>query len=134
MALKIALKPKEKLIIGGAVITNGPVRSSFVIENSVPILREKNIMSLQEADSPCKRIYFTIQLMYIDEANLADHHRTYWNLVKDVAAAAPSKKLLLQQISEDILSSKYYQAMKLTRKLIAYEQEAINHVRNIKST
>ena len=134
MALKIALKPKEKLIIGGAVITNGPVRSSFAIENSVPILREKNIMSLQEADSPCKRIYFTIQLMYIDEANLADHHRTYWNLVKDVAAAAPSKKLLLQQISEDILSSKYYQAMKLTRKLIAYEQEAINHVRNIKST
>ena len=134
MALKIALKPKEKLIIGGAVITNGPVRSSFVIENSVPILREKNIMSLQEADSPCKRIYFTIQLMYIDEANLADHHRTYWNLVKDVAAAAPSKKLLLQQISENILSSKYYQAMKLTRKLIAYEQEAIDHVRNIKST
>ena len=91
-------------------------------------------MSLQEADSPCKRIYFTIQLMYIDEANLADHHRTYWNLVKDVAAAAPSKKLLLQQISEDILGSKYYQAMKLTRKLIAYEQEAINHVRNTKST
>lgn len=134
MALKIALKPKEKLIIGGGVITNGPVRSSFVIENSVPILRERNIMSLQEADSPCKRIYFTIQLMYIDEANLADHHRTYWNLVKDVAAAAPSRKLLLQQISEDILSSRYYQAMKLTRKLIAYEQEAIDHVRNIKST
>jgi flagellar protein FlbT len=134
MALKIALKPTEKLIIGGAVITNGPVKSSFVIENSVPILREKNIMSLQEADSPCKRIYFTIQLMYIDEANLADHHKTYWNLVKDVAAAAPSKKPLLQQISEDILNSRYYQAMKLTRKLIAYEQEAINHVRNIKST
>jgi flagellar biosynthesis repressor protein FlbT len=134
MALKIVLKPKEKLIIGGGVITNGPARSSFVIENSVPILREKNIMSLQEADSPCKKIYFTIQLMYIDEANLADHHRTYWNLVKDVAAAAPSRKLLLQQISEDILSSRYYQAMKLTRKLIAYEQEATNHVRNIKST
>jgi flagellar biosynthesis repressor protein FlbT len=134
MALKIALKPNEKLIIGGAVITNGAERCSLVIENRVPILRERDIMSQQEADSPCRKIYFTIQLMYIDEGNLADHHRIYWNLVKDVAAAAPSKKLLLQQISEDILSSKYYQAMKLTRKLIAYEQEAINHVRNIKST
>jgi flagellar biosynthesis repressor protein FlbT len=133
MALKLALKPNEKLIIGGAVITNGALRSTFVIDNSVPILRARDIMSLPEADSPCRRIYFTIQLMYIDEENLADHHRTYWNLVKDVAAAAPSKKLLLQQISEDILNSRYYQAMKLTRKLIAYEQEAIKHVCDIKS-
>jgi flagellar protein FlbT len=134
MALKIALKSNEKLIIGGAVITNGAERISIVIENRVPILRERDIMSQHEADSPCRKIYFTIQLMYIDEGNLADHHRIYWNLVKDVAAAAPSRKPLLQQISEDILNSKYYQAMKLTRKLIAYEQEAINHVRNIKSS
>jgi flagellar biosynthesis repressor protein FlbT len=129
MPLKIVLKPSEKLIIGGAVIANGPAKSSFIIENYVPILREKDIMSVQMADSPCKRIYFAIQLMYVDEKNMPEHHKTFWDLVKDVSEAAPSRKLLLKEISENILNYKYYQALKLTRKLIEYEQEVINRVR-----
>jgi flagellar protein FlbT len=130
MALKITLKPQEKLIISGAVITNGAGRSDFVVENSVPILRQKDIMSLKDADSPCKKIYFAIQLMYVDGKNMAEHHRAYWELVQDVAAAAPSQKPLLQEISENILQDRHYQALKLTKKLIAYEQEVINRVRS----
>ena len=130
MALKIALKPQEKLIISGAVITNGAGRSDFIVENSVPILRQKDIMSLNAADSPCKKIYFAIQLMYVDGKNMAEHHRAYWELVQDVAAAAPSRKPLLQEISENILQDRHYQALKLTKKLIAYEQEVINRVRS----
>ncbi len=130
MALKITLKPHEKLIIGGAVITNGGNRSDLIVENNVPILREKDIMSLKDADSPCRRIYFVIQLMYVDEKGLTEHHKTYWELVKDVAEAAPSTKGLLTEISENIVHNRYYQALKLTRKLIEYEQEVIDHVRS----
>lgn len=129
MGLKISLKPRERMIIGGAVVANGNAKSEFVVENNVPILREKDIMSERDADSPCKRIYFVIQLMYIDEKNLVDHHRTYWTLVKDIVGAAPSTLPLIDQISEQILSGKHYQALKLARKLIEYEQEAIKHVR-----
>lgn len=130
MSLKITLKPYEKFIIGGAVIANGDAKSTFIVENDVPILREKDIMTLASADTPCKRIYFAIQLMYIDGKNLPEHHKTFWELVSDVAQAAPSRKPMLQEISNDILNDRYYQALKLTRKLIEYEQEVINHVRN----
>jgi flagellar biosynthesis repressor protein FlbT len=129
MALKITLKPHERLIIGGAVITNGSTGTDLVVENNVPILRQKDIMSLSDADSPCRRIYFTIQLMYVDEKDLPDHHRIYWELVKDVAGAAPSQKERIAEISNLVLNRHYYQALKLTKKLIAYEQEMINHVR-----
>jgi len=134
MALKIALKPYEKLIIGGAVITNGKTRSDFVVENNVPILRKKDIMSLPAADSHCKKIYFAIQLMYVDEKNISEHHKVFWELVKEFVEAAPSRKPLLHEISKNILQNKYYQALKLTRKLIDYEQEAIKNVCNCKST
>jgi flagellar protein FlbT len=130
MALKLTLKPHERLIINGTVIANSEAKSEFIIENNVPILREKDIMSLQQADSPCKRIYFVIQLMYIDGKNMPEHHKIFWELVKDVAEAAPSRKPLLHEISDNILNNKYYQALKLTRKLIDYEQEVINRVRN----
>ncbi|MEN6374027.1 MAG: flagellar biosynthesis repressor FlbT [Smithella sp.] len=130
MALKITLKPYEKFIIGGAVIKNSDAKSIFVVENDVPILRQKDIMTLVSADTPCKRIYFTIQLMYVDGNNMAEHHKTFWDLVKDVVEAAPSRKPILQEISNDILNERYYKALKLTKKLIEYEQEVINNVRN----
>ena len=129
MALKITLKPHERLIIGGAVITNGSTGTDLVVENNVPILRQKDIMSLHDADSPCRRIYFTIQLMYVDEKNLPEHHRIYWELVKDVAGAAPSQKGRFAEISNLLLNRQYYQALKLTKKLMEYEREATKHVR-----
>lgn len=130
MSLKITLKSNERVIIGGAVIVNGPNRSDLVVENSVPILRQKDVLTEKEADSPCKRIYFVIQLMYVDEKKLTEYHKTYWELVKDVVKAAPSTLVLIDQISGYVLSCKYYQALKVARKLIDYEQEVISHVRN----
>ena len=130
MALKITLKPYERVIVGGAVVTNGSTKTNLVIENDVPILREKDIMKEQDADTPCRRIYFVIQLMYIDERNMLEHHNMYWKLVQDVLKAAPSVLVLVDQISEHILGGRYYKALKLARKLIDYEQEVVNNVRN----
>ena len=129
MALKISLKPDEKMIISGAVVTNGKAKSDLFIENRVTILREKDIMREAEADTPCRRIYFVIQLMYIDEKNVVDYHKTYWELVRDVLAAAPSTLNLIDPISRHILNEKYYEALKLTRKLMNYEEEVVKHAK-----
>ena len=128
MPLKITLKPHERMIVGGAVISNGNTRCDLLIENKVPILRQKDIMREKDAGSPCRKIYFTIQLMYIDEENVTEHHNTYWKLVQDTIKAAPSMLVLIDQISDHILNNKYYQALRLARKLIDYEQEIIDHV------
>lgn len=129
MALKITLKPHEKLIIGGAVIINGSARSDLIVENNVPVLRKKDILNEKSANTPCRRIYLVIQLMYIDEKNLVEYHNTYWKLVRDVITAAPSTLGLIDKISEHILNSRYYQALKTAKQLIEYEEEAIKNVR-----
>lgn len=128
MALKIRLKPKERVIIGGAIVTNGNNNSDLVIENNIPILREKDIMNKEDANTPCRRIYFVIQLMYVDEKNIADLHNTYWQLVRDVVDASPSTIFFIDQISQYILSGQYYKALKVAHKLIEYEQEVVNNV------
>jgi flagellar protein FlbT len=131
MALKITLKPGERMVIGGAVLTNGNSAScDLVIENKTPILRQKDILTEEKADSPCRRIYYAIQLMYVDEHNMAAYHKVYWDLVNDLVRAAPSTVVLIDSISEHILQRRYYQALKLTKRLIDYEQETIQHVSN----
>ncbi len=107
MALKITLKPGERMILGGTVVTNAnPASCDLVIENKVPILRQKDILSEKDADTPCRRIYFAVQLMYIDEDNHAAYHKLYWDLVRAVVEAAPSTVALIDGISEHILSRK----------------------------
>ena len=129
MALKITLKPKERMILGGTVVVNGSSTSSdLIIEYKVPILRQKDILSEKDANSPSKRIYFAIQLMYIDEENRNIHQNIYLKLAKELVQAAPSTTGLIDKISENILSDKYYPALKLAKKLIAYEEEALSCV------
>ena len=129
MALKITLKPHEKMIMGGAVIAHGNnAACHLIIENRVPILREKDILSEEEANSPSRQLYIIIQLMYIDEENLDLHHKKYWKLVKELVKAAPSTVGFIDQISEYIVGGKYYQALRLANNLIDYEQEVISRV------
>jgi flagellar biosynthesis repressor protein FlbT len=125
MALKISLKPHERLIIGGAVVTNGGAKCELVVENKVPVLRDKDILREKDANTPCKRIYFGIQLMYVDHKDAIEKHNIFWKLVKDVMEAAPSTTNIIGQISQHILNNKYYQALKLAKRLIAYEGEVL---------
>ncbi len=125
MPLKITLKPREIILISGALLKNGEHLTQFTIENEVPILRQKDILSERQADTICKKIYYVVQLMYFEPANLSSHHKTFWELVRMLSAAVPSVTPLIDELGELILEERYYHALKATRKLIAYEDELV---------
>lgn len=123
MPLKLTLKPGEHLILAGTVLKNGPTVAHLQIENQVSILREKDILTEVEATTPCKKIYLVVQLMYIGGGLTSELAPLYWNLVRDVLAAAPSTNALISQISTYIVGSDFYTALKIAKKLISYEEE-----------
>ena len=126
MTLKVELKPGERIIIGTAVVRNGDSRARLMIEGEAPILREPDILTPTSADTPAKRIYLAVQLMYLEQ-DLAAHHDTYFSLVRDFLQAAPSALPLICDINNRILSGETYKGLKAVKKLIAYEQELIAH-------
>ena len=128
MSLKLTLKPHERIIIGGAVIKNGASSCHLLIENNVPILRQADILSEADANSPCRRIYFVIQLLYVEGDKNSELQPLYWELVSDVLSAAPSMKDLISQVSQLIIKNKFYQALKIAKKLIQYEEELLKNV------
>jgi flagellar protein FlbT len=128
MALKVELKPNEQFILGECVITNIGHRTKLVIEGQVPILREKDIMTPRSADSPAKRIYLAVQLMYTSR-DPRPHHEVYFALIRDLMQAAPSAWPLIENINNHILTGEMYKALKESKKLIAYERELIDHAK-----
>jgi flagellar protein FlbT len=129
MALKVELKPHERIIIGSCVITNTDQRARLLIDGEkIPILREKDIMTPETADTPAKLIYLAVQLMYISpEPEI--NHGTYFNLLRDLVTAAPSAWPIIEGININILSGNLYQALKEARKLVAYEKKLLDHAR-----
>ena len=129
MALKVELKPHERIIIGSCVITNTDQRARLLIEgDKIPILREKDILTPETADTPAKLIYLAVQLMYISP-DPKDNHGTYFNLLRDLVTAAPSMWPIIEGININILNSDLYQALKEARKLVAYEKKLLDHAR-----
>ncbi len=127
MALKVELKPNERIIVGAVVIRNSDSRTRFFIEGNAPILREKDILTAETANSPAKRIYLCVQLMYLEGLNDV-RSQLYFELVNDFLSAVESARPICAEINNRILNGDFYKALKTSKELIAYEQKLIAHV------
>ncbi len=126
MALKVELKPGEKLLVGNCIITNSDQRTRLFIDGRAPILREKDILTAETANTPAKRIYLAVQLMYIgDDIGLTRDQ--YFSLVNDFLEAVPSSTEIVNQINNEILTGQLYKALKAAQRLIEYEQELFSN-------
>lgn len=127
MALKISLKPGEKFVVNGAVLTNGDRRSTFVIQNKVSILRERDIMTEAEATTPAKRIYFVVMLSYLDSDRARNYYQSFVERMNEFMGAIenPEIKLFCVQISMDMMKGEYYRALTGCRKIVDYEAKVL---------
>ena len=130
MPLKLTLKPDEKVLIGTAVLTNAGPKAEIIIQNTVPVLREKDIISEENADTLVKKLYFVILSMYVDSKNEQKFHDIYFKLVKELFNACPDQVILalVMEISQKILEGNHYQALKACKKLLKFEAELLANV------
>ena len=129
MSLKVELKPHERLIIGNCVVTNSDQRTRLFIDGKAPVLREKDILTEATANSPAKRIYFAVQLMYLDD-NIETLRSDYFALVNDIVTAAPSCIPIVDQINNEILTGSLYKALKAAKRLIQHEEGLLDAARS----
>lgn len=129
MSLKVELKPGERLIIGNSVITNSDQRTRLFIDGDAPVLREKDIMTVEQADTPAKHVYLAIQFIYT-EANPKADTSSFEELLADFARAVPSSKHIADEITNWILTKNFYKALKSTQQLIAYEREIFDNAKS----
>ena len=128
MPLKIELKPGERLILGNALITNDNERIRLFIEGNVPILREKYVLTEKEADTPCKKVYYILQEMYLAKDPTVLHPE-YFARIAEITEAAPSFAPAIDELNTDILGGDYYAALKHMMVLIEREAELLKQAR-----
>ena len=130
MPLKLSLKPGEKFVLNGAVLTNGEKkRTSLVIQNKACVLREKDIMQPEEATTPARHIYLPIMMMYLDPEGSEQYYNDFALRMTEFMGAIQNRAALAAciEISRDAMSGAYYKALMQCRKLFEFEQERLNY-------
>ena len=130
MPLKLSLKPGEKFVLNGAVLTNGDRRASLVIENKASILRDRDILQADEANTPVKRIYFPIMMLYLDPEQSQHYYDEFVLRMSEFMAAVTDREALATcvAISRDVLQTHYYKALIKCRQLFDFEQTRLGYV------
>jgi flagellar protein FlbT len=130
MPLKLTLKPREKFVLNGGVLINGDRRSDLIIENQVSLLRERDVLQPDEADTPMKRIYFTIMMMYLDGGLEGEYYGQFTDLMTDFMCAVTTKEVVekCHRILDDVHEQRFYTAMMMSKSLLPFEKERLENV------
>ncbi|MBI1340213.1 flagellar biosynthesis repressor FlbT [bacterium] len=130
MPLKLSLKPGERFVINGAVLQNGDRRTVLLLQNKVSILREKDIIQPEDATTPASRIYVPVMMMYLDPDAADSFYNEFVLRMNEFMGAIRSPDILKEcvAISREVMAREFYKALTRCRKLLAYEQELLNHV------
>ena len=130
MPLKLSLKPGEKFVLNGAVVQNGDRRGSLILQNKASVLREKDIMQEEQVNTPARRIYFPVMMMYLDEGGASRYYDEFVRRLSEFMGAVRNPDVLADcvNISRHAMAREYYKALMLCRRLIEYEDERLGNV------
>jgi flagellar protein FlbT len=130
LPLKLSLKPGEKFVLNGAVVQNGDRRGVLVLQNKASVLREKDIMQQEDANTPARRIYFPVMMMYLDEAGAERYYDEFVRRMSEFMGVIRNPNVLADcvDVSRHCMEREYYKALMLCRKLIEYEDERLGNV------
>jgi flagellar protein FlbT len=126
MALHIELAPNERIIVGDAAIRNGSRRTKLTIETRAKVLRERDIIFESEADTPCKRLYLTIEEAYF-AADPTEAEDRFIVQANEVMGAVPSMGPYIARIYMKMSRGEggFFRALKEAQALVAYEAELL---------
>jgi flagellar protein FlbT len=129
MPLKLSLKPGEKFVINGAVLTNGEKRATLIVQNKACLLREKDIMQPEEANTPARRIYLPIMMLYLDPDGGDQYYDDFALRMTEFMGAIENREALAScvEISREVMSGSYYRALMQCRKLFEFERERLSY-------
>lgn len=124
MGLRLTLKPFERLIINGVSLRNGSKSADFLIETHCKFLRESEIIHESEADTPCKKLCVTLQVVYLSD-HPAEAEDLFFKQASEILRLIPSSAPFLALIQNELAEKQFHRAIKVGKKLVEHEHKLV---------
>lgn len=123
--LVLKLGPHERVLINGAVVENGDKRSRLAIMTpNANILRLRDAIHPQEANTPVKRVCYVAQLVLTGDATSDDTRQQLLRGIEQLSQILTDhdSRTQLNIATKAVLEDQHYQALKALRTLLPREE------------
>jgi len=123
--LILKLGPRERILINGAVIENGDRRSRFsVVTPKANILRLRDAIHPEDANTPVKRVCYIAQLVLSGDADPNEAKYQILRGIKQLSQVMSDteSQMLFLTATKAIEDEQFYQALKSLRELMPREE------------
>lgn len=128
MPLNLTLKPNEKLIVNGAVLSNNSPRSvTLSFHNKAQLLQQKDVLLPEEADTPLLRTYFALQCLYLDPDNTESHRELFMKFAAELFAATSNAEIrnAITTALVHVGAGEFYRALSSLRAAVPVERKLL---------
>lgn len=124
MALKLRLKPRERVVINGCVVQNENRRYTLTVDNFAQIIRGSDILQEEDATTPVSRAYFVIQTMLLDTQAAKEKGAIVAKLMARLYAAFthPDMREHIMNAMNHVAQRDFYKALACLRPVLVYER------------
>lgn len=126
--LVLKLGPKERVLINGAVIENGDRRSKMsVVTPDAHILRLRDAIHPQDANTPVKRVCYAAQLVLTGDANPTEARLPLLRHIEDLSQVFtdPDSRATIAEATSALVNDRHYQCLKALRALLPREERLL---------
>ncbi|MGY6550174.1 MAG: flagellar biosynthesis repressor FlbT [Roseinatronobacter sp.] len=130
--LIIRLAAHERILLNGAVIENGNRRTSFSIKTpNADILRLKDAIHPEQANTPVKRCLFLLQMVISHDVVFDDIRTNLFRSMQDIHELLrdTQSRDTLEAAQDHIAHARFYQALKDLRQLLPGEEAFLARIR-----
>lgn len=123
--LVLKLGPHERVLINGAVVENGDKRSRLaIVTPNANILRLRDAIHPQEANTPVKRVCYIAQLVLTGDATAEDTRQQLLRGIEQLSQVLTDhdSRTQLNLATKAVLEDQHYQALKAMRSLLPREE------------
>lgn len=126
MALKLTLKPNERIVVNGCVLRNSGRRHVLTVESHADIVRGHDLLEPDGEATPVRQAYFLVQSALI-RAELREKlvPLIQKQLADLVGCFGPDHRTKVFEAANFVSQGDYYKAMRALRPVMSREAEVL---------
>ncbi|RFC63004.1 flagellar biosynthesis repressor FlbT [Fulvimarina endophytica] len=124
--LRISLRAGERIFVNGAVV-KADRKTTLEFLNDVTFLLESHVMQAEDATTPLRQLYFIVQMMLMDPANVDESRSLFARSLATMLKTYSNRDILagLQDMHDMVERGRSFEALKCLRTLIPIEDRIL---------
>lgn len=124
-SVRVPVRIGEKFVVNGAVLTLG--EDGIEVQNHEMVLMGRDVMLPEDANTPAKRIYYWLMLMYLDAPGQENYRLHLLDDMNDLLNATTLTDVArsLGLIHQFVQREEFPKAMASARALMGFEAELL---------